>query len=103
TPGHPTIVFFGELPPDRLTGARFRFADGRVVTLHPVGGYVLWAFPPTSGLPAHRPISYDLLGTGGRVVRRQSLVDDDMFEQLQVESQSPKLLAEIRRWSRSHP
>jgi hypothetical protein len=64
----PVEVFYADLPPGRLSAVRFHFADGQSFLARPRGRLVLYAFPPLTGLPAHRPLSYDLLGPGGRVV-----------------------------------
>jgi hypothetical protein len=101
--GRQLIVFSGQLPPDRISGARFRFADGHVVTLHPIDGYVLWAFPPITRLAAHRPVSFELLDPAGRVVRRQSLTQEgSMFSAMLVGPSDPGLLRKIHAWTRTH-
>jgi hypothetical protein len=92
-------VFYADLPPGRLSAVRFHFADGRSVLLRPHGGWILYPFPPLTGLPAHKPLSYDLLGPSGGVVTHVVFNGHN----------SPEFGAaldrnnEIEHWTRDHP
>jgi hypothetical protein len=101
--GRPVAVFFGYLPPTRLSAIRFNFADGQSVRLH--AGWVLYPFPPITALPAHRPVSYDFLARDGHALSHHVIGADEagMFNQALTRSNANQLRTEIQRWTRQHP
>lgn len=101
---HFVWVFSGHLPMDRFSGVRFRFADGHVVTLRARAGWVVYGFPPFTMLREHRPLSMDLLGTGGRVVRHESYASSysQTFGTWLRGKHGPRMRAWVIAWSKTH-
>jgi hypothetical protein len=101
---HVVWVFSAQLSSDRFSGVRFRFADGHVLTLRPHAGWVLYGFPPFTMLPQHRPLSMDLLGKDGDVLRRESYAKTykQTFGVFLLGKHGPRMRRWVIEWSKTH-
>ena len=93
------MVFYAALPPSRLSAVRFHFADGRSVLVRARRHWAFYAFPPLTGLRAHRPVAYDLLDPSGRIATHVAFTHAYHPEFGFALDRN----GEIERWTRDHP